>query len=115
MVRPGLAQTQAVLARELSGGTDEAVAAVPPVGHADPPDRAARIELARLDDLPKPTPEEIVRARAIRASLQLSQKEQVATQSALASFPRYRAVSERSHPARRTCRRRFARTRLIIE
>ena len=93
MVRPGLAQTQAVLARELSGGTDEASRLFRQSVTLTRQIERSRIELARFADLPKPTPEEAVRARVLRASLGQTQKEQLATQSALGSFPRYRAVS----------------------
>jgi CHAT domain-containing protein len=98
MVRPGLSQTQAVLARELNGGTDEAARLFRQSVTLTRQIERSRIELARFDDLPKPTPEEIVRARAMRASLQISKREQIATQSALASFPRYRAVSSEVIP-----------------
>lgn len=93
MVRPGLAQTQAVLARELTGGTDEASRLFRQAVSLSRQIERSRIELARFADLPKPSPEEIARARIVRATLSQSEKEQVATQSALASFPRYRAVA----------------------
>jgi CHAT domain-containing protein len=93
MVRPGLAQTQAVLARELSGGTDEASRLFRQSVTLTRQIERARIELARFADLAKPTPQEAVRARLLRATLSQTQKEQIATQSALGSFPRYRAVS----------------------
>ena len=93
MVRPGLAQTQAVLARELTGGTDEASRLFRQAVSLSRQIERARIELARFADLPKPSPEEIARARAVRSTLAQSEREQVATQSALASFPRYRAVA----------------------
>jgi CHAT domain-containing protein len=93
MVRPGLAQTQAVLARELSGGTDEASRLFRQSVTLTRQIERARIALARFDDLAKPTPEETTRARSLRASLSQTQKEQLATQSALGGFPRYRAVS----------------------
>ena len=93
MVRPGLAQTQAVLARELSGGTDEASRLFRQSVTLTRQIERARIELARFADLAKPTPQEAVRARSLRATLGQTQKEQIATQSALGSFPRYRAVS----------------------
>ena len=98
MVRPGLAQTQAVLARELSGGTDEASRLFRQSVTLSRQIERARIELARFDDLAKPTPEEMIRARTLRASLSQTQKEQLATQSALGSFPRYRAVSSEVIP-----------------
>ena len=93
MVRPGLAQTQAVLARELTGGTDEASRLFRQSVTLSRQVERARIELARLQDLSKPTPQEAVRARVLRATLDSSQKEQLTTQAALSSFPRYRAVS----------------------
>ncbi|MEA3068468.1 MAG: hypothetical protein QOK41_1875 [Sphingomonadales bacterium] len=93
MVRPGLAQTQAVLARELTGGTDEASRLFRQSVTLTRQAERARIELARLQDLAKPTPQEAVRARVVRATLDSSQKEQLTTQAALSSFPRYRAVS----------------------
>jgi CHAT domain-containing protein len=93
MVRPGLAQTQAVLARELSGGTDEASRLFRQSVTLSRQVESARVELARLEDLPKPTPAEQVRARTLRATLQAAQREQTSTQAALAGFPRYRAVS----------------------
>ena len=93
MIRPGLAQTQAILARELTGGTDEASRLFRQAVTLSRQVERSRIELARFADLPKPTPEEILRARSIKMTLNQSEREQVATQSALAAFPRYRAVS----------------------
>ena len=93
MIRPGLSQTQAILARELTGGTDEASRLFRQAVTLSRQVERSRIELARFADLPKPTPEEILRARAIKATLAQSEREQIATQSALAAFPRYRAVS----------------------
>src|SRR6185437_10176512 len=93
MIRPGLAQTQAVLARALTGGTDEASRLFRQSVTLTRQVERARIELSRLQDLAKPSPQEIVRARVLRGTLDTSQKEQLTTQAALASFPRYRAVS----------------------
>jgi CHAT domain-containing protein len=93
MVRPGLAQTQAVLARELTGGTDEASRLFRQSVTLTRQVERARIELARLQDVAKPSPEEAVRARVLRAALDNSQREQLTTQAALSSFPRFRAVS----------------------
>lgn len=98
MVRPGLAQTQAVLARELSGGTDEASRLFRQAVTLTRQAERARIELSRLTDIATPTPDEQTRARLLKAGLDQSQKEQVATQAALASFPRYRAVSDEVMP-----------------
>ncbi|HET7575005.1 MAG TPA: CHAT domain-containing tetratricopeptide repeat protein [Sphingomicrobium sp.] len=93
MVRPGLAQTQAVLARELTGGTGEAARLFRQSVTLSRQVERARIELARLQDSTSQSPEEQARARLLQASLTEAQKEQVATQSALGNFPRYRAVS----------------------
>ena len=93
MVRPGLAQTQAVLARELDGGTDQASRLFRQSVTLTRQAESARIQLARLSDIAKPSPDEMTRARVLRTALDQSQKEQLATQAALASFPRYRAVA----------------------
>jgi CHAT domain-containing protein len=98
MVRPGLAQTQAVLARELSGGTDQAARLFRQAVTLTRQAERARIELARLSDIPKPTPEEVVRARVLKTTLDQSEKEQLATQASLATFPRYRAISSEVIP-----------------
>src|SRR5947208_2154972 len=89
MVRPGLAQTQAVLARELSGGTDQASRLFRQSVALTRQVERVRIELARLEDLAKPTPQDAVRARMLHATLDSSEKEQLTTQAALSSFPRF--------------------------
>ena len=98
MVRPGLAQTQAVLARELSGGTDEASRLFRQSVNLTRQLESARVELARLEDLQKPSPADLGRARVLRATLDQTRKEQLTTQAALAGFPRYRAVSSEIIP-----------------
>lgn len=98
MVRPGLAQTQAVLARELSGGTDEASRLFRQSVTLTRQLERNRVELARLEELAKPSAADLARAHVLRASLQEAQKDQVATQAALAGFPRYRAVASEVIP-----------------
>jgi CHAT domain-containing protein len=93
IVRPGLAQTQAVLARELTGGTDEASRLFRQSVTLTRQAERARIELARVQDLAKPSPQDAVRARVLRATLDTSLEEQLVTQAALADFPRFRAIS----------------------
>jgi tetratricopeptide (TPR) repeat protein len=93
MVRPGLAQTQAVLARELSGGTGEASRLFRQSTTLTRQIERARIELARLEDTAKPAPEELAKARLLRTSIKEAQGQQIASQAALGSFPRYRAVA----------------------
>lgn len=98
MVRPGLAQTQAVLARELSGGTDEASRLFRQAVTLTRQLERNRVELARLQDLARPSPADLNRMAVLRASLQQTQKDQVATQAALGGFPRYRAVASEVIP-----------------
>ncbi len=98
MVRPGLAQTQAVLARELSGGSDEASRLFRQSVTLTRQAESARVELARLSDIASPTADDQARIRALRSGLDQSRKEQLATQASLASFPRYRAVADEVIP-----------------
>jgi len=93
MVRPGLAQTQAVLARELTGGTDEASRLFRQSVTLTRQIERSRVELARLEDMAKPSPSDLARAHALQATLAQVQQQQLTTQSALANYPRYRAVS----------------------
>lgn len=91
--RPGVAQTQAVLARELSEGNDDAsslfrlsVARSRDIARAD-------AEVVRLGALPAPTPQDqqaLATARELLVSLQRDQTELV---SKLASYPRYNVLA----------------------
>ena len=98
MMRPGLAQTQAVLARELSGGTDEASRLFRQAVTLTRQVERDRIALARIEESPNPGPEQLARAAAFRVDLEQAQKDALATQAALAGFPRYRAVSSEVIP-----------------
>ncbi|HEX8239458.1 MAG TPA: CHAT domain-containing protein [Allosphingosinicella sp.] len=90
LVRPGVAQTQAVLARELSGGSDEASRLFRQSVNLSRSIERLRVESARLAASPEPDP---ARLAALRAELDRLQQGQVATQARLADFPRYRVVS----------------------
>ncbi|WP_443019830.1 CHAT domain-containing protein [Sphingomonas adhaesiva] len=94
LVRPGVAQTQAVFARELSAG-DDAAAALFRQSVTLSRD-VARIsgEVARLaaDDPAPDTPAARALAAA-RARLATAEGEQTAVQSRLAEYPRYRVVA----------------------
>lgn len=94
MMRPGLAQTQAVLARELSGGTDEGSRLFRQSVALSRQVERMRVEISRIEGLAKPTAQDTARAASLKTSLDQAQKEQLTTQAALASFPRYRAVSD---------------------
>jgi CHAT domain-containing protein len=93
MMRPGLAQTQAVLARELSGGTDEASRLFRQAVTLTRQVERTRIALAHLQDVHNPSPGDLARMQALAADLDVARKSEVATQASLAAFPRYRAVS----------------------
>jgi tetratricopeptide (TPR) repeat protein len=90
LLRPGVAQTQAVLARELSGGTDESARLFRQSVSLTRDLERSRVELSRAEAAEAPDP---VRIAALRASVGQLERDQVATQARLAEFPRYRAVA----------------------
>lgn len=90
LVRPGVAQTQAVLARELSGGSDEAARLFRQSVNLGRSIERLRVETGRLAALPEP---DAVRLAELRTELAKAEQDQVATQSKLADFPRYRVLS----------------------
>jgi CHAT domain-containing protein len=93
MLRPGVAQTQAVLARELSGGSDDAARLFRQAVTLTRQVERAQVELRRLEAVTQPSPEDQVRMRALKVALARTRNEQVETQSRLAAYPRFRAVS----------------------
>jgi CHAT domain-containing protein len=90
LVRPGVAQTQAVLARELSGGSDEAARLFRQSVNLGRALERLRVEIGRLAALPEP---DAARLAEQRAQLAKAEQDQVATQSKLGDFPRYRVLS----------------------
>ena len=90
LVRPGVAQTQAVLARELSGGSDEASRLFRQSVNLGRSLEQLRVEAGRLAALPEP---DTARLAELRAELGRLEQAQVATQAKLADFPRYRVLS----------------------
>ena len=94
LVRPGVAQTQAVLARELSGGSDEASRLFRQSVNLSRDLERARVELARIEALETRTPAQAERAVALAEMVGRLQQDQVATQARLADFPRYRVVAQ---------------------
>jgi CHAT domain-containing protein len=93
LVRPGVAQTQAVLARELSGGSDDAARLFRLSVTLTRDIERGRVELARLQASDTPNAAVTARIAELQASLGQWQRDQVATQAQLAQYPRYRAVS----------------------
>jgi hypothetical protein len=93
MIRPGLAQTQAVLARELSGGTGEAARLFRQAVTLAREVERTRVALARLREVQNPSAEDLKKAAELQSELDFANKASLATQASLAAFPRYRAVS----------------------
>jgi len=98
LVRPGVADTQAVLARELSGGSDDAARLFRQSVDLTRDIERSRVEYARLASLAAPTPDDQMRIAALQESLKALEADQVATQAKLAEYPRYRAVSTQAMP-----------------
>ena len=92
LLRPGVAQTQAVLARELSEGSSEAARLFRQSISLTRETERARVDLTRLSALPQ-SAGVAARAAELRADIARMGQEQVATQARLADFPRYRVVA----------------------
>ncbi|WP_114952837.1 CHAT domain-containing tetratricopeptide repeat protein [Sphingosinicella terrae] len=93
LVRPGVAQTQAVLARELSGGSDEAARLFRQSVTLTRDIERNRAALSRIESAETRSVVEAERAVELREALEQMQRDQLATQARLADFPRYRVVS----------------------
>jgi CHAT domain-containing protein len=93
LVRPGVADTQAVLARELSGGSDEAAALFRQSVNLTRDVERTRIELARAGMSEQMSADDQRRLADLRTTLAALERDQVATQARLAQYPRYRAIS----------------------
>lgn len=93
LVRPGVAQTQAVLARELSGGSDEAARLFRQSVNLGREIERLRVDTARLAAPDALAPADPAAIEEARARLRQLEQEQVATQARLAAFPRYRVLS----------------------
>jgi CHAT domain-containing protein len=94
LVRPGLAQTQAVLARELSGGSDEAARLFRQSVNLNREAERLRVEIGRL----RAADASDSRIQALSEQLEQVARDQTSNQSALSAFPRYRAVSNAAIP-----------------
>ena len=92
LLRPGVADTQAVLARELSGGSGEAGRMFRQSLNEARRAEGLRVELARLTALPSPTSMDQAGIAAVRAQIDQIDAEQSAIEAQLAKFPAYRAI-----------------------
>ena len=92
--RPGLAQTQAVLARELSGGSDEASQLFRKAVNVGRSVEQLRNRVALLEGQAAADPLVAERLTAQRAALAQLETQQLAIQDSLGEYPRFRAVSD---------------------
>jgi CHAT domain-containing protein len=92
LLRPGVADTQAVLARELSGGSGEAGRMFRQSLNEGRRAEALRVELARLTALPSPSAADRAAMTAARAQIDQISAEQSAIEAQLVKFPAYRAI-----------------------
>lgn len=93
LVRPGVANTQAVLARELSAGDDDAARLFRQAVNLSRQVEQTRVAIARLTSLGNTDEAAREQARALTQELEQLQNNQVATQARLGEFSRYRALS----------------------
>ncbi len=91
--RPGVAQTQAVLARQFADGQDDA-SALFRLAVARTRDVArTEAEIAQLAAKTAPSPRDLQDLQTARASLEAMRADQVALQAKLANYPRYKVLS----------------------
>ena len=93
LVRPGVADTQAILARELSEGVGPGSRLFRQARTLERDIERTRIELANLVAAPEQTADIRQAIAALNADLAQYATEQTATQSELAAFPQYRALT----------------------
>ena len=96
LVRPGIADTQAVLARELSEGSTESARLFRQSRNLEREIERSRIEIASLSLLPEQSSDVRTAVANVRASVEILEKEQLETQSRLAAYPQFRAISART-------------------
>ena len=93
MQRPGVAQTQAILARQLSAGNDEASAFFRLAVMRTREIVRTDSEIQRLGALAKPTPAQSGALATLKGSVEALRADQVKMQAKLADYPRYKALT----------------------
>ena len=91
--RPGLAQTQAALARELSGGSDEAAQLFRTATNLGRGIEQLRLAVLELEALPEATARQAAQIAERRERLGQLEQQQAEVLQQLATYPRYRAVT----------------------
>ena len=90
--RPGVAQTQAVLARQMSEGNDEAAAMFRLAVTRTREIVRTEAEIAQLSAKPAPTARDLTNLVAAKASLDAMRADQTQLQAKLGAFPRYKVL-----------------------
>ncbi len=96
LVRPGIADTQAILARELSEGSDEGSRLFRQARNLDRDIERVRVEVANLLLAPDQTSDIRLATEAARRDIESLEKQQAETQALLGSYPQFRAVASRT-------------------
>ena len=94
--RPGVAQTQAILAREMSEGSDEASSLFRLSLNRSREIARTEAEIAQLSALPTPSDRELVQLGTAKETLAAMREEQTRLVAQLAEFPRYKALAPQS-------------------
>jgi hypothetical protein len=93
LVRPGVAQTQAVLARELSGGNDAAAGLFRQSITLSRDLVRTQGDIARLSQITAPTEPERQQLADLRARAEVLGRDQTNILAQLSAYPRYRSIS----------------------
>ena len=91
--RPGVAQTQAVLARQMSEGDSEASALFRLSVTRTREIVRTEAEIARLSTKPRQTAQDVTTLAAAKASLDTMKADQTQLQAKLADYPRYKVLA----------------------
>ena len=91
--RPGVAQTQAILARQLSEGNDEAAALFRLAVARTREIVRTEGEIARLAAQPEPTAQDAATLAAAQSSLEALREQQTGIQAKLADYSRYKVLA----------------------
>ncbi|PZN94106.1 MAG: CHAT domain-containing protein [Alphaproteobacteria bacterium] len=93
LVRPGVAQTQAILARELSGGSDEAAGLFRQSITLSRDIVRVEGDIARITAKAAADPDDAATVAALRARREALGRDQTAVLARLGDYPRYRSIS----------------------
>ena len=93
LIRPGVADTQAILARELSEGNGDAARLFRQARTLERDIERSRIDLATLLSAQNQTADIEVAAAVIRNDIATLERDQASTQALLSAFPQFQAVS----------------------